>query len=149
MLGAVLWARAITRILNGLGAAGEAQYSLEVMDIACWHLICQHHAWHLETLTAAVCGQLCRHHEQKMEEAVAAWGVAKGAAEKRFSGARDAAAAAWLAALQQAQASAGKQLLTAQQRWAEVCCSSRGRSPATSHANSHMQGSPSTQPLRA
>ena len=61
-----------------------------------------------------------RHHEQKMEEAVAAWGVAKGSAEKRFTGARDAAAGAWLAALQQAQASAAEQLLSAQQRWTEV-----------------------------
>ena len=63
---------------------------------------------------------MCRHHEQKMEEAVAAWGVAKGAAEKRFVDGRDAAAGAWLAALQQAQASAAGQLLSAQQRWSEV-----------------------------
>ncbi len=64
----------------------------------------------------------CRHHEQKMEEAVAAWGVAKGSAEKRFADARDAAAGVWLAALQQAQASAVEQLLSAQQRWQEVSC---------------------------
>ena len=62
----------------------------------------------------------CRYDEQKMEEAVAAWGVAKGAAEKRFADGRDAAAGAWLAALQQAQASAAEQLRSAQQRWQEV-----------------------------
>ncbi len=51
---------------------------------------------------------------------MAAWGVAKGSAEKRFTGARDDAAGAWLAALQQAQASAAEQLRSAQQRWNEV-----------------------------
>ena len=55
-----------------------------------------------------------------MEEAVAEWSVAKGAAEKRFADARDAAAGAWLSALQQAQASAGEQLICAKQRWDEV-----------------------------
>ena len=59
-------------------------------------------------------------HEHKMEEAVAAWGVAKGAAEKRFVDGRDVAAGAWLAALQQAQTGAAEQLLSAQQRWSEV-----------------------------
>jgi len=63
---------------------------------------------------------LCRHHEQRMEEAVAGWGMAKGAAERRFAVARDAAAGAWLSALQRAQASAGEQLICAKQRWDEV-----------------------------
>ena len=71
------------------------------------------------------------HHEHKMEEAVAAWGVAKGAAEKRFVDSRDVAAGAWLAALQQAQAGAAGQLLSAQQRWREVCAPQTVRPPCS------------------
>ena len=63
---------------------------------------------------------LCRQHEQKMEEAVCAWGAAKEAAEKRWAEARDAASGAWLSALQQGQACAAEQLLSAQRRWNQV-----------------------------
>lgn len=55
-----------------------------------------------------------------MEEAAAAWRCAKESAEGRWADARDAAAAAWLCALQQAQAGASAQVLTAQQRWSQV-----------------------------
>ena len=64
---------------------------------------------------------LCRQHEQKRQEAEAAWCAAKEAAERRFSDGRDAAAGAWMAALQQAQTCAAGQLACAQQRWKEVC----------------------------
>lgn len=64
---------------------------------------------------------LCRQHEQQMQEAEAAWGAAKEAAERRFAAARDAAAGAWMTALQQAQTCAAGQLACAQQRWKEVC----------------------------
>ena len=63
---------------------------------------------------------LCRQHEQKMEEAVCAWGAAKEAVEKRWAEARDAASGAWLSALQQGQACAAEQLLSAQRRWNQV-----------------------------
>ena len=55
-----------------------------------------------------------------MEAAVSAGGAAKEAAEKRWAVVRDAASGAWLSALQQGQACAAEQLLSAQCRWNQV-----------------------------
>ena len=51
---------------------------------------------------------------------MSAWSAAKEAAEKRWAEARDAASGAWLSALQQGQACAAEQLLSAQRQWNQV-----------------------------